>query len=314
METSLRVTLCLTALVLCIRVFAADEVFVTGENGSGNYKTYAFTSTGTFVNETAPPSSLVTTITTSGVNALVGNYGALKILTHNTSNVNVGTFATISAASMGTGGVIAVNKIEVDAAGSVYICPTGFSSNPRTSLRYTSGAVLSQSFTHANLVFPSGIDADASGNVYIVNSAAVGVGDVIFKFQSNGTFLGTTDINSLGINPSDLAIDEASNVLYLSNESGGTSAIRKFNIAGALPVHVGTISTPGLSGAVGLSFDPSTGNLLATAFNGSTVEVTSAGSSVHTYAGGTLGSGRDIVRIASQSPPVPVELSIFSVE
>jgi hypothetical protein len=311
MKTLSRVSLCLVVLNLC--AFAANEVFIVGEDASYNDKTYAFTTTGTYLNETAASSGLVTTVATDGVNALVGNYSNLRILTYNTSNVNTGTFVTVSAASMGSGGVIAINRVEVDAAGNVYISPTGFSSNPRTSLRYTSGAVLSQSFSDATLVFPRGIDADASGNVYIVNSAAVGVGNVIFKFQSNGTLVGSTDINSVINNPSDMAIDEANSILYLGDEFGGTSGIRTFNISGALPVHSGTISTPGLTGVIGLSFDPSTGNLLAADDSGS-IEITTAGSVVRSFSGGTLDYCRDIVRIASQSATVPVELSTFNVE
>ncbi len=310
MTTLSRAMLCM--VVLNPGAFAANEVFVTGQDASSNYKTYSFTTTGSYMNETSPSSSKVTSATTDGVHVLVGTHSTLDVLIYNTSNVNIGTFVTVAAASMGSVGPIAINQIEVDAAGNVYICPTGYSSNPRTSLRYTSGALLSESFSDSTLVFPSGIDADASGNVYIVNSTGAGVDNVIFKFRSNGTLVGSTDINSVISKASDMAIDEANKVLYVGDYFGGSYAIAKFDISGTLPIYVDRVNTPGMLGAAGLSFDPSTGNLLIADYSGDGIEITPSGTLVRSFSGGSLDRSRDIVRIASQSTTVPVELSAFS--
>ncbi len=58
----------------------------------------------------------------------------------------------------------------------------------------------------AILIFPEGVDADAAGNVYILNSAAVGVGNQLSKFDPAGTFVEMIAIPDVN-NPTDMAID-----------------------------------------------------------------------------------------------------------
>jgi hypothetical protein len=86
------------------------------------------------------------------------------------------------------------------------------------------------------LVFPSGIDAAANGDVYIVNSAAQS--NALFRFTAGGAFVNSYPI-SQALDPSDIAIDEAHNLLYMADEFG--AGILKYDISSGAPVYTGSL-------------------------------------------------------------------------
>lgn len=271
---------------------AADEVFIVGEDSAFNSdRVYRFSGTGAFLSEFTA-GSLLTTVTTNGTNGFAGDFGSGAIIEFQPDGTVVGTFANPSA-TMGDD----VSKLETDAAGNLYVNPAGFSSQPRTSVRLNSSGAIAETFSHADLVFPRGIDADSDGNVYIVNSAGVGVGNVIFKFSPLGSFINSTSINGQVSVPADMAIDEVNRLLYVADEFGGSVNVKVYDISGAQPVFSGTIGTTEISGALGVSFDADAGTILITSSSGIGVELTTGGATVRTFSGGSLDRGRDIVRI-----------------
>ena len=163
-------------------------------------------------------------LATDGTSLFVGEYGR-AINRYDLNGNFLGQFADVSGLA---GPSPSSPKVETDLAGSVYTSFGGLSSQPRTSFRLDPAGTISQAFSHQDLVFPRGIDAAANGDVYIVNSAAVGVGNRLFKFNSAGQYLGDFPITPES-NPSDLAINEANGELYLADEFG--DAIHVYDIA-----------------------------------------------------------------------------------
>jgi hypothetical protein len=134
---------------------------------------------------------------------------------------------------------------------------THFALGPNVGTRFNSAGNITQTYSHPNLGGIAGIDADAAGNVYIVG------GNLLFKFAANGTFL-----NSIPIDPGfrDVSIDETGQRLFAADENSAGNGIRIFNIAGAMPSFVGSMSTPANASIVGIHFAAESGNILATDF------------------------------------------------
>jgi hypothetical protein len=108
------------------------------------------------------------------------------------------------------------------------------------------------------------MDADAAGNVYIASSSPGGSGTVrsLLKFASDGTFLNSTPLGD--IRPRDIAIDEATNRLFIADSGSTTLGIKIYSIAGAMPSFLGSIATPANTAMEGIHFAAESGNILAT--------------------------------------------------
>ena len=131
-----------------------------------------------------PESRMELSLATVGTSLYVAEYGG-AINRYNVNGTFLGQFADVS----GMAGSATVPRLETDAAGSVYVTFGGMASTPRTSFRLDQNGNISAEFSQANLVFPHGIDAAANGDVYIVNSASVDVGNRLFKFSSDGVYI-----------------------------------------------------------------------------------------------------------------------------
>ncbi|MCO6456926.1 MAG: Ig-like domain-containing protein [Pirellulaceae bacterium] len=284
------------------------QVFVVAQDSVSDSGILRFSETGTFETNFGGTSNILRTMATNGTDLFVGNFSSNHVLRYAPDGSFLGTFVDTTG-QLGSGADIA--KVEFDGAGNLLVTPSGFQSNARTSRRYNSSGSTTASFSHPNLVFPNGIDADAAGNVWIVNSAAVGVGNQLFKFSPTGTFLGQFSIIGQVNSPNDLAIDEANGILYVGDEFGGTSGIKRYNISSGTPVFQGSVTTPSLSGVLGISYDPASGHLFATD-SGGAIEITTSGSLVHSFTHSSLVTGRDVVKIGSATSPADTEITLDS--
>jgi len=198
---------------------------------------------------TSGASSLFQGVSVLNGEVLVADYGTEAIQRFAPDGTHLGAFAAFT------------NPIylETDAIGNVYANSGGLGGSVAT--RFNSAGAPTQTFTHASLgSLLAGMDADADGNVYIANHPPLSTN--LFKFAADGTFLNSISLGS--INPSDLAIDEASDLLYLADSSSLGNGIVIVDISGAVPSLVGTMATPGDAIIEGMHFAAESGNILAT--------------------------------------------------
>jgi len=174
---------------------------------------------------------------TDGTSLYVAEFGR-AINRYDLNGVFLGQFADVSSMA---GSSPNSPKLETDSAGSVYTTFGGQASQPRTSFRFDQDGNISETFLHVDLVFPRGIDAAANGDVYILNSAAVGVGHRLFKFGSTGTYIDDFSIPKTN-NPSDIAINELSEELYIADEFG--RSIHVYDISSGEPIFSSTLPVP----------------------------------------------------------------------
>jgi hypothetical protein len=188
-------------------------------------------------------------VTNLNGNILVADLTSHKILRFSTSGTYLGNFGALSNAA---------GLLETDSSGNFYSTP--FTSGPAIGTRMTSTGAVSQTFSGTGTF--AGIDGDAAGNVYIAQSN--GSVNTLLKFASNGTLLNSTSL--AGIQPLDLAIDEAGSRLYLADDTANASKIRIFDISGAAPVLAGSIAAPSSAEFIGVHFAPESGHIFATDF------------------------------------------------
>ncbi|WP_197231984.1 dockerin type I domain-containing protein [Novipirellula artificiosorum] len=285
---------------------ANDQVFIVGTDRSTpsgfSHSGFRFDRDGTFNDKFAFDSGVVATIATNGTDVFTGNFGSNVISRYSPDGALLGVFADTSALDGN------LSNLEFDSAGNLYASHAGSVSQPRTSVRFDRAGSLTETFSDPRLVFPQGIDADASGNVWIANAAGVGVGVELFKFSSSGSLLGQFDLNDIVGSPSDIAIDEAGNRLFIADEFGSDLGVSAFNIESGSPVLIGSIATPGLTGALGLSYDSASGNLFVADDSGS-LEIATSGDVVNTYATTELEGPWDIVALRTEIPDTDVTLS-----
>jgi DNA-binding beta-propeller fold protein YncE len=145
--------------------------------------------------------------------------------------------------------------LESDNSGNVYT--THYSIGPAVATRFNSAGTITQTYTVPNSLELSGVDADATGNVYVVDDT----NGALVKFASNGT-----QLTSIGVSVSsaDITIDETGNRLFMTN--GSNNIINIYNIAGASPVLSGSITAPSGSDLIGVGYSPSSGDVLAVDF------------------------------------------------
>jgi hypothetical protein len=191
-------------------------------------------------------------VTVLNGNILVSDYLAEVIERFAPDGTHLGSFAL----------TVSPTFLETDSSGNVYTTPASLS--PPVATRFNSSGAVTREFTDP-LVFHelAGIDADAAGNVYIVNQTEAD-GHHLAKFSPGGVLLNTTFLGA--INGRDLAIDEVSNRLYMADGSSAGSGIKIFDISGAMPVLTGSISTPATARIDGVHFATESGNILATDF------------------------------------------------
>ena len=165
----------------------------------------------------------------------------------------LGEFADVSTLS---GGRPNLQFVESDGQGNIYTAFGGQSSEPRTSFRLDSTGSISASFSHPQLVFPRGIDADADGNVFILNSAAVGIGNRLFQFDAAGNYVDDFALSGV-LSPSDIAIDETTNELLVADEFG--EAVHIFDLVTGTPALTDSLSVP--DAAIDVFVEPASGRI-----------------------------------------------------
>lgn len=177
-------------------------------------------------------------MTAYGTNLYVAGFGG-PINRYDLQGQFLGQFADVHAIAGSRPGD---QRLETDSQGNVYISYAGQLYESRTSFRLNSDGSVSASFSHADLVFPSGIDATTTGDVYIVNSANVGIGDALFRFSADGQYLGNFSIPETE-HPSDIAINEEANELYIADWMG--KSINIYDISNGVPIFRAELPTPG---------------------------------------------------------------------
>jgi DNA-binding beta-propeller fold protein YncE len=186
-------------------------------------------------------------ITVLNGNVLVANFQSHTIDTFSPAGTFLGAFSTPS-----------VNPVylESDGAGNVYTC-SGSIPGFGVAVRMNSSGLETQQFTGTGQFH--GIDADATGNVYV--GQLTSTAHNLLKFAPNGSLLNTTSLGVLS-SPGDIAIDEAGNRLFLADGVNGLG-IKIFDIAGAAPVLTGSIVTPFGALIRGVHYAAESGNIFA---------------------------------------------------
>lgn len=170
----------------------------------------------------------------------------------------LGSFADVSSAA---GPTPTVQRLESDLGGNLYTTFGGFHSEPRTSFRLDQAGNVTAALSHPQLVFPRGIDATAEGEIYILNSANAGIGNRLFKFDTDGQFLSSFAIPQAE-NPSDIAIDEVGGEVFIADEFG--EAVLVYDVTTGVPVFQEAIPVPGY--VLDVFFEPTTRTIFGAFF------------------------------------------------
>jgi hypothetical protein len=198
-----------------------------------------------------PQSRAGGSIATSGNILYVAEYGG-AIERYDLAGGFVGQFANVS----GQAGITPTGQyLETDLNGHFYSAFDGFQSNPRTSFQIDQAGNVLQTFSHPDLVFPSGIDANANGDVYIVNSGGT-TGERLFRFTSGGAYISDYAIPQ-AVNSQDIAIDETRGTLYIADEFG--SSVLKYDLSSGAPVFTTSLPVPG--SAIDVFVEPISGRI-----------------------------------------------------
>lgn len=232
-----------TVILTLVGASVADgiPVSVFGVNSQLNSELYRFSEAGTLEERwDLPETRLGLSLTTVGTGLLVAEFGG-AINRYDLAGNFLGQFSDVSRLA---GSYPNRQSLESDVAGNVYTTFGGQSSAPRTSFRLDQVGNISGTFSHTNLVFPSGIDATASGDVYILNSANVGVGDRLFKFNAGGEYLGSFPLPET-VTPYDIAINEITDELYVADTHA--QSMHVYDISSGAPIFSTSRMTPGLS-------------------------------------------------------------------
>ena len=134
-------------------------------------------------------------------------------------------------------------KIETDRSGNLYATFSGFSGDPRTSFRLDQSGAISATFSHPGLRFPAGIDADANGNVFILQVFALS--NSVFQFDASGNYVNDFALPSefpVVSRPADIAINEITNELFISDEI--ERSIHIYDLSTWPPTLIDTLPAP----------------------------------------------------------------------
>lgn len=179
---------------------------------------------------------------------LVADFSANAIQKFSPDGVYLGQFAVLNKSP---------TFLESDRSGNVYTTHWVLGSG---AVRYNSSGVVTGTFGSGFQL--AGIDADAAGNVYAVNGGSTD-SNTLYKFAPDGTLLNSIVVAARA---RDLAIDEVGNRLFIADNTGGTAAIKIFDISGATPSLLGSMVTPADSNFTGVHFAAESGNILVTHF------------------------------------------------
>jgi hypothetical protein len=231
-------------------------------------------------------------VTTLNNSVLVADSIANKIQKFSPAGAYQGAFAAI----------IDPTFLESDSSGNIYTNPSSLGGPVAT--RFNSAGVATQTFTHPTMHQDAGMDADAAGNVYIVDQFQAT--RTLFKFAPNGTFLNSTPIDPT-IVPEDLAIDETGQRLYLVSQASASPGIRVFDISGLIPVPAGTIAVPAGVSPEGIQFAAESGHILITDFGVPSsmprgFELSQTGTVLRTYTPSPSDLGWDITTFGVPEP------------
>lgn len=269
-------------------VATAQVVFTAGdefENGSFVGSLNEFEIDGMLVERTPSPTDSFFSLATDGSRILAGS--GLSLVEFDLFGNRLGVFANVPEG--GPNSMTAL--LETDEAGSVYVSFAGFQSAPRTSFRLNSSGIITQTFSNPGLVFPVGIDADADGTTWILNGAAVGVGNRLFAFSPNGVLQNEFALPEVD-NATSIAISETLEELYISDFAG--DALHVYDISSGSPIFSQSIATP--TRPTGIFIEPNTDRIFGTSFFEGGFEVDRNGNLLNEYVfGGQPGSTSDIV-------------------
>jgi hypothetical protein len=187
-------------------------------------------------------------VTQLGANLLVADYTGDRIQRFTPTGAALSPFAFFESPTF----------LESDNAGNVYATQVPFTSVPAVITRFNSAGGITGSFAVPNAISLNGIDADAAGNMYVVDAT----NSFLHKFDPSGVLLNSIPYPSTD---DDIAIDEVGKRLYSAASASGLSFIAIYDISGAIPVFTGTFG-PFNSDLVGISFAPDSGNILAADF------------------------------------------------
>jgi hypothetical protein len=149
--------------------------------------------------------------------------------------------------------------LESDSRGNIYATPLA-EPGPAMAARFNSAGVLTQSFYIPDGSGINGIDADADGNVYVVETLSYR-NSFLYKFAQNGTFLNRTLLPFVLVGD-DIAIDEVGKRLFIADEFDGSQGIKVFDISGATPSFINSITTPANGAYHGVDYSEGSGDLL----------------------------------------------------
>jgi hypothetical protein len=281
------------------------SVFILAENSGAQDAVYQYTNNGAFVSATPHSANVQSSLARIGPVLYAANASTGDLVRYDALGNYLGVVADLSG-QMGNG-AFDVYRLESSAMGDLYVSPAGAASRPVQSRRLDSEGASIATYSHPSLVFPAGIDSDATGAVYIVNSAAVGVGNELYRFSANGQFTSSFDLDSTIGGPSDLVIDESAGRLYLADFDSTSRPIKIYDITTATPSYVGFLSVSGFGGgATGLALDETTGTLFICSYlDHKTYEVNkNTGAVIRTFQ--TTGAFRpaDAARVDDESAPV----------
>jgi hypothetical protein len=170
----------------------------------------------------------------------------------------------------------------------------------RKVVKVSPDGVIIANYQNADLKSPRGIDADANGNVFVLNLSE----NKLFKFDSGGQYVATQIINFGG---DQVTIDELSNTLYVAG-----SGISAYDVSGAGPVYQGKISSLHVDG---INFDSTLNSLFATPFDlhpaFDAVQYTPTGDVVAVYQGAPIATELSFA-VAAVSIPEPELLVLMT--
>jgi hypothetical protein len=274
------------ALAQPLAVFGVDY---TAQTLEGNLQ--RFTETGLYLGkQSLPETHYGLSLATDGTSLFVEEFGG-AINRYSLDGVFLGEFADVHQEA---GDHRTPPNLETDLAGNVYSAFRGFASEPRKSFRMDNDGNVTGAFQHDDLIFPNGIDATSNGDVYILNSAFVGVGERLFRFSADGQYIADYPLAGME-NSSDMAINEATNELYIADEFG--YAVNVYDLSSGAPALVDQLSTP--RSPTDVFVEPTSGRIFGTFF-----EVLSNGQEFYeSNAGFEISRAGDLITTYLDGPP-----------
>jgi hypothetical protein len=287
----------------------SDIVFMTADiDPGGQEKLVRFDSgSQSFTTDTGSNGAFLG-VTVLNDEVLVADFGAEEIQRFEPDGSYIGPFATSILSTF----------LESDSNQNVYTTPSSlgpiFGVNYAT--RFNSAGAVTGTFSHPNFSHLEGIDADAAGNVYIVEGEVFPTPDRLYKFAPDGTFLNSIPLGFTSA--ADLAIDEVGNRLFVADQFGAGLGIKVFDISGAIPILTGSVVTPVSANIFGVDYAAESGNILATDFGAGSgdprgLEISPLGVLLAEYRPTSVDSAWDITTFSTIPEPGSMVLMLLGV-